>query len=171
MVKKLILTEDHLKLITCIKFNGFDFGDRFETSDISNVLNTISEDKDMLNKFGYLCPTLEKIILRLKRLDSEASVNGWGVNQYNLFGGTYVLEDVAKIIGRYDKYVEGTKEDPQGADFADEDKDYMWGLYSYIWENMEYIFDLLLFYCTKEPLKPGVYSLDRNGGWFYAEAE
>lgn len=81
----------------------------------------------------------------------------WGFNQYNLFGGTYVLEDVSIILGLYDKHIPGTEEDPMGVDFPDDLKDYMWGLYSDIWENMVYIMSLIFYYTTRGGLTPGTY--------------
>lgn len=82
---------------------------------------------------------------------------GWGVDQYNLFGGTYVMEDVSRIIGKYDEHIVGTEEDPQGVDFKDELKDYMWGLYQYIWQNMGDIMSLVLYMSNKGGLTVGTY--------------
>ena len=119
-MKKLTLTEDHLKLISEIHFEGFSF-------------------------------------------DSETQNGrfGWGIDQYNLFGGTYVLEDVSRILGKYDEHIVGT-EDPQGVDFNDDLKDYMWGLYRYIWENMEDVISLLLYFSNKGGLVPGTYKKSRS---------
>ena len=116
MIKKITLTEDHLKLISAIKVEEFQFG-----------------------------------------ADSGNGELGWGFNQYNLFGGTYVLEDVAIILGKYDQHIEGTEEDPQGMDFPEDVKNYMWECYSYIWENMVYIMSLVLYYSTRGGLIPGTY--------------
>ena len=120
-MKKLTLTEDHLKLISEIHFEGFSF-------------------------------------------DSETQNGrfGWGIDQYNLFGGTYVLEDVSRILGNYDEHIVGTEEDPQGVDFNDDLKDYMWGLYRYIWENMEDVISLLLYFSNKGGLVPGTYKKSRS---------
>lgn len=116
MIKKLTLTEDHLKLISAIKIEKFSFGP-----------------------------------------DSTHGELGWGINQYNLFGGTYVLEDVAIILGKYDQVIAGTEEDAEGPDFPDEVKNYMWELYQYIWENMVYIFSLVFYFATRGGLTPGTY--------------
>lgn len=165
MIKTLFLTEDHLKLIRCIKFEGFDFGGRFNTSDIQDAIDELSSQDTISPKDAELIRKLEKAKDKMDYLSGRAGRHGWGVDQYNLFGGTFVLEDVARIIGRYDRYVEGSKEDPMGADFQDEDKDYMWGLYKYIWDNMEYIFDLLLFFSSDGGITSGTYILNKDGGW------
>lgn len=116
MIKKLTLTEDHIKLISAIKVEQFSFGP-----------------------------------------DSRHGELGWGFNQYNLFGGTYVLEDVSIILGLYDKHIPGTEEDPLGMDFPEEVKNYMWECYSYIWENMVYIMSLIFYYTSRGGLTPGTY--------------
>jgi len=87
---------------------------------------------------------------------------GWGIDQWNLFGGTYVLEDVSRIIGRYDEHIKGTEEDPQGVDFDDDVKAYMWELYQYIWDNIEYIIDLVLYMSNKGGLTAGDYKYVSN---------
>lgn len=87
---------------------------------------------------------------------------GWGIDQYNMFGGTYVLEDVARILGKYDEHIVGTEEDPQGVDFEDDLKQQMWDLYRYIWENMEDILNLVLYFSNKGGLVPGTYKKQNN---------
>lgn len=121
MLKKITLNEDHLKLITEIRFEAFSF--------------------DAENRNGRF---------------------GWGIDQYNLFGGTYVLEDVSRILGKYDEHIAGTEEDPQGVDFTDETKTYLWNVYQYIWDNMEYIISLLLYFSNKGGLTPGTYKYNRK---------
>lgn len=169
MLKKLTLTEDHIKLIRCIKFEGFDFGDRFDASEIHEVMKEISETPELYNKYSDLLRNLESIDRKLAILGSSSERHGWGVDQWNLFGGTFVLEDVARIIGRYEEHIKGTKENPDGVAFGDELSDYMWGLYKYVWDNMEYIFDLLLYMSTEGGIKAGTYSRDKEGVWTKVE--
>lgn len=165
MLKKLTLTEDHIKLIKCIKFEGFDFGDRFDRFEIHSAIKEITETPELYNKYSELLGDLESIDRKLSQLAASTERHGWGVDQWNLFGGTYVLEDVARIIGRYDEYIKGTKENPEGANFSDELSDYMWGLYSYVWDNMEYIFDLLLYMSDLGGITAGTYCRDKDGVW------
>ena len=82
---------------------------------------------------------------------------GWGIDQYNLFGGTYVLEDVALILGQFDKFIPGTEEDPLGRQYPKELEDYWWGLYQYIWDNMEYIISLVFWGISNGGLTAGTY--------------
>jgi len=116
MIKKLDLTDEHLKLIENIKFEPFIFS---------------SDDKN--GRFG------------------------WGIDQYSLFGGTYVLEDIALILGNWDKYIRGTETDPMGRRYPDELENHMWELYYHIWQNMELIINAVLYYSNKGGLTPGKY--------------
>lgn len=99
--------------------------------------------------------------IRFEAFEFEpSSVNsrfGWGIDQYSLFGGTYFLEDASRILGCYDQHIPGTEEDPLGPDFPEELKNHLWGLYDYIWGNIEYILSLVLFYSSNGGLKPGTY--------------
>ena len=103
MIKRITLTDEHIKLIKNIKFEAFEF-------------------EDMPNK---------------KHI-------GWGIAQYSLFGGTFAMEDISRIIGIWDRHIPGTEESYLGADFPEEDKNHMWQLYNDIVDNMEYIISLLL---------------------------
>jgi hypothetical protein len=81
----------------------------------------------------------------------------WGINFFSLYGGSYVLEDIAYIIGRYDEHIPGTEEDPLGPRFPQELEDYMYDMHEYIVNNIEYIEDLVHYYSNKGGLKEGTY--------------
>lgn len=82
---------------------------------------------------------------------------GWGIDQYSLFGGSYAMEDIALILGKYDQHIPGTEESPLGRQYPKELEDHFWGLYDDIAKNMEYIISLVLFYLDKGGLTPGTY--------------
>ena len=86
----------------------------------------------------------------------------WGIDFYSLYGGSFALEDISYILGRYDEHIQGTEEDPMGPRFPQEVEDYMWGIHSYIVENIEYIEDLVHYYCNKGGLSEGVYKCHSN---------
>lgn len=94
--------------------------------------------------------------------DSPHGDYGWGICEYNLFGGTYVLQDIALILGQYDKFIPGTEDDPLGRQYPKELEDYWWDLYRYIWENMEYIISLVFYYVMRGGLTPGTYKCKDN---------
>lgn len=124
-IKKITFTEDHLRLISNIKFEKF---------------------------------TIEQ--------NSTAERLGWGIDQWNLFGGSYVLEDVSIIIGKYDQAYD--RDSATGPRFDKELEDYMWGLYEYIYENLTFIMDLVLKFSNKGGLKVGTYKcIDYELDWSY----
>lgn len=126
-IKKLTLTEDHLRLIRYIKFEKFNFAEN---------------DNTQKNRFG------------------------WGIDQYSLFGGNFLLEDVAIIIGKYDQMYPDTKEDANGPRFPIELENYMWDLYEYIYTNMEFIESLVHQFVVDGGLKPGTYKcIDHELFW------
>ena len=88
MIRKLTLTDEHLKLIENIKFEPFVFG---------------ADDKN--GRFG------------------------WGIDQYSLFGGTYAMEDIALILGKWNEYIPGTENEPLGRRYPDELENHMRDLY------------------------------------------
>lgn len=115
-IKKLKLTEEHLKLIENIKFEPFIFD-----------------------------------------VDTKNGRFGWGIDQYSLFGGTYAMEDIALILGKWDEYIPGTETDPLGRQYPEELEKHMWDLYNDIWSNMELIINAVLYYSNKGGLTPGIY--------------
>ena len=86
----------------------------------------------------------------------------WGINFFSLQGGSFVFEDIAYIIGKYDEHIPGTEENPLGPQFPKELEDYMWEIHSYIVDNIEYIEDLVHYYCNKGGLQEGVYKCKSN---------
>lgn len=82
---------------------------------------------------------------------------GWGFDQWNLFGGTYVMEDIALILGKFGDFIPGTEEDPQGRQYPKELEDYWWELYDYIYKNFVLIMKLVLFYSSRGGLTAGTY--------------
>lgn len=91
---------------------------------------------------------------------------GWGIDQYSLFGGTFVMEDIALILGKFDQYVPGTEESPMGRQYPKVLEDYWWELYDYIWVNMEYIISLVLWSVKNGGLTPGTYKcIDTIKDW------
>ena len=84
----------------------------------------------------------------------------WGIDEYNLFGGTYLMEQMAIMLNQYDKAIPGTEESPTGKQFPKELEDYWWDLYQYIWDNLEYIINLVLYYAPNGGISTGTYEFD-----------
>jgi hypothetical protein len=95
-------------------------------------------------------------------MDTRNGRYGWGIDQYSLFGGSYALEDIALILGHWEEYIRGTENDPMGRHYPEELENHMWELYHYIWDNMEHIIRLVLYFNDKGGLTPGEYKFDTN---------
>lgn len=164
-VKKITLNEDHLKLISAIKFEEFDIDDKEGFSKLKKLTRK-------LNLIDAIKPEMvDEITREYIKMYSEVNedimneiddVNpnerfGWAIDKYNMFGGTYVLEDVALIIGKWNDFIPGTEYEPTGRRYPEELEEYMYDLYEYIVDNMVYIESLVHMYCCKGGLKPGVY--------------
>lgn len=95
---------------------------------------------------------------RLPNLEDENSQTlNWGIDFFSLYGGSYLLEDIAYIIGKYDQVIQGTQEDAMGPRFPKELEDYMFEIHEYIVENIEYIESLVHQFCAKGGLTEGTY--------------
>lgn len=162
MIKKIILTEDHIKLIKNINFEMFNVGETYSTDFIDFALNEIETSSDGFKRWGLLRDELIRLKDNLKTTAEKKECHAWGIDQWSLFGGTYVFEDIALILGKYDEYIKGTEEDPLGKQYPKELEDYWWGLYDYIWRNMKYIIKLVFYYCDKGGITPGEYHYDSN---------
>lgn len=156
-IKKITLTEDHIKLIQNIKFETFEMGELFSTVQIDDAIEEIERTPKNFEKFGILRDFLKVVREKLELLSERKECHAWGINQWSLFGGTYVFEDIAMILGKYNQYIPGTEESPLGKQYPKELEDYMWTLYGDIFDNMEYIISLMQFYTDKGGLTPGTY--------------
>lgn len=90
---------------------------------------------------------------------------GWGIDQYSLFGGSYVMEDIALILGKFDEYIKGTEENPMGRQYPEELEQHMWDLYEYIYTNMADIIKLVFQFSNEGGITEGTYKLNSDGLW------
>lgn len=94
------------------------------------------------------------------------SESRYGIDNYNLWGGTFIYEQMALILGYHDKQTPGSELDVTGPRYPQEIIDYFNELDSFIVTNLPYIFDILLQYCD-EGIQPGVVyqSTERERIW------
>ena len=86
----------------------------------------------------------------------------YGIDYGSLYGGSFVFEDISYILGRYDEHIPGTEENPLGVEFPEELENYMWGLHTYILDNIDCIEELVHQFCNKGGLTPGTYVSKSN---------
>lgn len=173
-VKKITLTEDHLRLISAIKVEAFDFDDKEQFGQLKRLVRRLNladkmEPENKLSsqyeEWDYYKRENEAIMADINDFNPHAHC-GWAIDQYNLFGGTYVLEDVALIIGKWGEAIPGTEFEPTGRRYPAELEEYMYGLYEYIVENMVFIESLVHTYAVKGGLQPGTYKcIDYELDW------
>lgn len=147
--KTLTLTEEHIALISHVKFEKFVFDDKEHLLQMKGLVNSLklSEDAQEMN---------DSILEEIHNLDPHSRF-GWGIDQWNLFGGTYVLEDVAMILGYFDQAIENSETIAGGRRFPEELEEKMYTLYEYICDNMEDILVLSFTFLGDGGLVPGTY--------------
>jgi hypothetical protein len=158
---KIKFTEDQVNLIKNLRFKQIkpDFfvdpcNDDVWIQNVGNgrfnIHNLIRKDK-----VQYANETFETVSPVEIHSSQDFGDNLYGLDTYSLWGGTYIYEDIAYIIGKMDKVVEGTLEDPDGPKFDEETTEYMDGLASFIIENLQNIEEILHQFCT-DGIQPGV---------------
>lgn len=92
----------------------------------------------------------------------------YGIDSYSLFGGTYLYEQMAYILGYSDKVIPETLELPTGPRYPQEYEDKMIEYDEYLLKNLVFIEEILHQYIDKGGVKPGIYScLDNVRIWEY----
>jgi hypothetical protein len=149
--KTITLTEEHIALISNVKFEKFVFDDKEHYSQFKSLVNNL----ELSNDKNY--QELNKTVLEELHDFDPHSRFGWGCDQWNLFGGTYVLEDIAMILGYFDQAIENSETLATGRRFPDELEEKMYNLYEYICDNLEDILVLAFTFLGNGGLVPGTY--------------
>ena len=112
--KTITLTDEHLALLSNVKFEKFVFDDKEHYSQFKNLVDNLELSNDANYK------ELNKAVLEDLHGFDPHSRFGWGCDQWNLFGGTYVLEDIAMILGYFDQAIENSETLASGRRFPEE---------------------------------------------------
>lgn len=90
-----------------------------------------------------------------------------GLDTYDLYGGTYLFEDMAFILGKFDQAIPDTEANPMGRQFPTELITYFKELDEFIIENLSDL-ENILHQFVRTGIKPGVYeSIDYEQIWTY----
>lgn len=149
--KTLTLSKKHIALISNIKFEKFVMDDKQHYQTIKNLVNDLKLSEN--NKLEEYNKTILNEIYNFE----PHSRFGWGCDQFSLFGGTYVLEDIALILGYFDKAVDKSETWTTGRRFPIDLEEEMYELYDYIVENLEDIITLVFTFINKGGLTEGTY--------------
>lgn len=88
-----------------------------------------------------------------------------GVDKINPYGGNFILEDIAYILGVYDKKIPNSENHYNGPVFPEELTRHMLDLHYYIVDNL-YNIENLIHQFLGEPIEPGTYkAIDREQFW------
>lgn len=90
-------------------------------------------------------------------IESRMGRFGWGIDQYSPWGSSYPIEDIAFILGEFDKAIPGSENEIAGRYFPPELQKRLLDLYDEITVDMEYFFSLLISFTDKGGLTPGTY--------------
>lgn len=101
----------------------------------------------------------------LPNVNSDAHIMNYGLDINSLFGGNFLFEDIAVILGMYEEHVDkSTIENPLGPIFDTGAENYFHALASVITENIEGLEQLIHQYLNIGGLIPGVYQYSRKSG-------
>lgn len=90
-----------------------------------------------------------------------------GFDTINPYGGDYLMEDLAMILGYWDKAVDGTEKDYDGRKFGLDIEQKMLDIHMYLMNNLEFILTIITQFIMTG-VKPGLYTaIDYNLHWEY----
>ena len=105
-------------------------------------------------------------------INPEEGPDKFFVDLYSLYGGNFLLEDLAFILGKYNKRIEGTENNWQGPLFPEEVEQYLLETHYSVYDNLSDIEEILHQFAGKGGLKPGVYECKPYEHiWFYKEGK
>lgn len=90
-----------------------------------------------------------------------------GADTINPYGGTYLMEDLAMILGYWEQAKPGTEKDYDGRKFGLENEQKMMDIHQYLMDNMNFVLSIIVQF-IETGVTPGVYSsVDYCLNWEY----
>lgn len=153
---KIQFTEDQIKLIKNLRFQ--EIKPNFYVTPCNDDVWVNKVNDTRYNVSTIVCNGNERSEITSPIVIQNAQDLGdnlYGIDTYNLWGGTYIYEDIAYIVGKMDKVIDGTLEDPDGPKFDEETTAYLNELATFIIDNLTNIEEILHQFCT-EGIQTGV---------------
>ena len=183
--KRITFTEDQIRLIKCLRFEKLkpdmwpeitskqeikvneiqkNAGNRYSVQ-MEKKMNVLPVEIGVEADKPFEVKDDVKFNIEIKS-DLENESGTYGIRTDSLYGGTYLYEDMALILGKQDHIIKGTEEDPEGALYDKETMEYLKELDTFITNHLKDIFDIMLRFCD-EGIKVGVtyWCYDYNGFW------
>lgn len=117
---------------------------------------TISEDIiKLIPHFNFTdTPSLDDI--------SDKQYPRWGIDCNSIYGGTFLLEDLAMIFGVQDTAVPGTEENPMGPRYPEEVEDRLFNAHTFVSENIKALEEIIHQFVVKGGITAGTYKCDHK---------
>lgn len=161
-----ILTDEHIALIRSFYFQKLKSRELIlpDSDSVTEEIDKEFSNSDAVHKEEILTFCMKM----LKQLKVQKMDDYYGIDTYGcLYGGNHLAEDMARILGYYDKVIPETMESPMGPRFPEEIENHLIELDEYIVSNLTNIEEILHQHCS-EGIKAGKYtSLDRTHIWKY----
>lgn len=102
----------------------------------------------------------EHIELVSKMVVREFSSTKTGIDLYDLYGGGFVYQDIANILGWRDHMIPGTEEDVEGPMYDEETQSRMEEIDGFIHDHFTEILEIVMQFSAQGGIKPGKYVCD-----------
>lgn len=172
----LTFTEDHIKLIKCLRFRKLEIKRETKSLElytryIQNCLDLNGVDKSVREEVNDLLEKIDAASRKDKAYAKEEEDKYYGFDSYDFFNSDNEAVSLAYILGCEDSIIEGTEEDYDGPKFKPEVVERFGELMDFIYTNIVHIEDILHQRCDKGGIKPNVtyVSLDHEGIWYTEE--
>ncbi len=164
---KIKFSEEHLLLINNLYF-GEIFVSHPEQSLDKNVRiidKKINELRDLIPRenirdFDTAAEVIKGQLFKISEESERTKIYAesdkqkyFGFDSYDLFNGGN-KEQIARIIGCYDKVISGTEEDFDGPKFPPEIEEHIYDVYNFVFENLVTIEEIIHQRCNKGGINP-----------------
>ena len=144
---KIKFTEDQIKLIRNLRINPLDnkyhvtaTNNKQDVQKVNNLKYNITAETDMGTQ----------IISQINIEQNAGFENEMvGIDTTNMWGGTFIFEDMAYILGLMDKFIPGTEENPLGPQYEEETMKYLMETAEWIVDHLKDIEEILHQFCTE----------------------
>ena len=173
---KLTFTEEHIKLIKCLRFRKLDI--KRETKNLGTYIQSVKDclelndvDKSTREEVNDLLKYIYVAVNKDKELAKEESDKYYGFDSYDFFDTDNEAVTLAYILGCRDSIIEGTEEDYDGPKFKEDAIEHFGELMDFIYTNIIHIEDILHQRCDRGGIQPNVtyVALDHEGIWYTEE--
>lgn len=172
----LTFSEDHIKLIKCLRFRKLDIKRETKSLDaytyqVRECLKLNDVDKSTQEEVNDLLKHIDKAVQKDKAFAKEENGKFYGFDSYDFFDSDNEAVTMAYILGCEDSIIEGTEENYDGPQFKEEAVKRFGELMDFIYTNIVHIEDILHQRCDKGGIQPNVkyVALDHEGIWYTEE--